>query len=95
MKHILLSLITAALMTGCGPHEPPAPPPSKKIIEKLSAVEQRNTVDFFADEKLRQRTTTIYYLIAEDGTVAEVGITTYTRTKVGDNYTTHSWVEKR
>lgn len=59
-----------------------------------SPVEQRVGIDLFDNQMVRSRAKTVYYLIAEDGTVAEVGLTDYTQAKVGTDYTATSWTRK-
>ena len=40
--------------------------------------------DWMDKQSLRSRAETVYYLIAEDGTVAEVKLPIYAKTKIGD-----------
>lgn len=94
---LLISIcIASTLLTSCEESEQTTPERAsgKKIIQKESPVEQRMGFDFFADEPLRQKTVTIYYLVAEDGTVAEVGLSDFVRTKIGDTYVADSWQNK-
>ena len=52
-------------------------------------------IDFFDGQSpLRQKTVTVYYLIAEDGTVVEVGLSDYAKTKIGDTYASDDWHTK-
>ncbi len=85
----------ATLMTGCEAYvDQSAPKITKKIIAKEAPVEQRMGCDFFADEPLRQKSVTIHYLIAEDGSVVEVGVSEYAIAQVGSNYTASAWRQK-
>lgn len=47
----------------------------KAISEKLATIEQR----------------TVYYLIAEDGTMTEVTLQEYARTKIGGVFQSDAW----
>lgn len=107
MKTKITNRITAALagaicgalcVAGCdienSTHYEPPPPVSKKIVAKECPVEQRMGFDVFADQPLRQKTVTIHYLVAEDGSVAEVGISDYATTQIGANYSITAWTRK-
>ena len=94
MKTLILTCILSLLTTGCDIKQAEKSSVSKKIIAKESPVEQRMSYDVFSKESLRQRSTTIYYLVAEDGTVAEVGLSDYSVTQVGSNYETDKWARK-
>lgn len=65
---------------------------SKTIIDKQASVENRfSGSDFFFGNGSITKSKTVYYLVAEDGTAAEVGLTDYSRTKVGDKYSSSDW----
>ena len=81
-------------VSGCDDSAPRRVPESKRIIMKESPVEQRMGFDVFADEPLRQKSVTVYYLIAEDGTVVEVGLSDFAKTNVGDEYSSSAWKVK-
>jgi hypothetical protein len=72
----------------------PPSPVSKKIIAKEAPVEQRMGIDLFADRPLRQKSVTIHYLVAEDGSVVEVGLSDYAATEIGSNYSSTAWARK-
>lgn len=94
---ILTAICVAACicLTACNQQNNVTPPPiSKKIVGKASPVEQRMGFDPFDNHPLRQKSETVFYLVAEDGTVAEVGLSTYTTTQIGSNYATHYWMRK-
>lgn len=85
-----------AVLVGCQVSEPGEPyvapvPTKKKIVEKLAPVEQRTTFDFFDNQSIRNRATTVYYLVAEDGTTVEVDMKTYAKVKVGSEYASFDW----
>ena len=71
-----------------------APTETKVIKMKVSPVEQRRRVDFFSDNTFEQRSQTVYYLVAEDGMVAEVGLSDFAEYEVGDSYSSNKWVRK-
>lgn len=98
MNHIHSLLIFACLgLSACDEYKmPEAPEPvKKKIILKAEPVEQRMGFDFFSNETFRQRSVTVYYLVAEDGTVAEVGLSDYAKTKIGDEFGSFNWKVKQ
>ena len=51
-------------------------------------------IDLFADRPLRQKSVTIHYLVAEDGSVVEVGLSDYAATEIGSNYSSTAWARK-
>ena len=85
-NYLLVITIAFALMSvSCDPTSPPPPPhPPKKVVEKIAPTEQRMSYDWMDSQSLRTRASTVYYLIAEDGTVAEVKLPIYAKTKIGD-----------
>lgn len=89
-KKITLALVSSLtlLLTSCDPDGTTSsyssPPPSKKVVEKISPTEQRMTYDWMDENSLRSRAKTIYYLISDDGTVMEVDLSVYAKTKIGD-----------
>jgi len=93
---ILVAAAGSLALFGLPSCEKGAPPTKqvKKIIMKDAPVEQRMGFDAFANEPLRQKSVTVYYLVAEDGTVAEVGLSDYARTNVGDKYASYNWTTK-
>ncbi len=66
---------------------------TKKIAEKIQSVEQRMTVDFFDKNAVRGRATTVFYLVADDGSTLEVDMKYYTHTDVGDSVESSQWKE--
>lgn len=59
----------------------------KTVIGKEHPNENRFSAgDFFFGSGSITKTKTIYYLIAEDGTVCEVGLSAYYKTKIGSKY---------
>ena len=69
---------------------------TKVIKMKTEAVEQRRSgIDLLNErETFALKSVTIYYLVAEDGMVVEVGLTDYARYDQGDEYTSNKWVVK-
>jgi hypothetical protein len=66
---------------------------AKTVIGKESPNENRlSPGDFFFGGGSITKTKTVYYLIAEDGTVCEVGLSAYHKTKIGDNYSCRHWM---
>lgn len=100
---ITLAVITflAIGLSTCGPPPPPKPPAprtiplTKTIIMKEAPVEQRLNFDFFAQQAIQEKAVTVYYLVAEDGTVVEVGLSDYAVTKVGGTYSSTKWRTKK
>ena len=65
---------------------------TKVVAEKLVATEQRLGIDFFdSNNEIRSRATSVYYLIAEDGTMAEVDRKEFVKVKVGQSFTSSKW----
>jgi hypothetical protein len=88
----LLLLAVALFFSGCDALEYTPPTPEvKTILMKEAVVEQRMGFDVFANETLRQKTVTVYYLVAEDGTVTEVGLSDYATAKIGGQFASASW----
>ena len=97
MKTHRIAVLIAFLVAGCNAqHEEPSPLVVKKLIAKESAIEKRLSVDFFAKESVKNRATTVYYLVAEDGDVIEVGLSEYSTAKIGSTYAaeSHQWKRK-
>ena len=95
MKRALLSFAAALALAGCDATVRLEPEPvAKRIIAKEAPVEQRMGFDLFADETFRQKSVTVHYLVAEDGTVAEVGLSDYATTEIGGLYSTSNWQRK-
>ena len=64
----------------------------KTISEKLASTEQRLGFDAFdTNNGFRSRATTVYYLIAEDGTMIEVTLQEYARVKIGQAIHSDAW----
>jgi hypothetical protein len=96
-KIFALAILAVAGLTACdAPNiQPPAPPPTKKIVDKISSVESRFSGAAFVFSKGSSfRPTTVYYLVAEDGSVCEVGLTQYAQTKVGTVSACPCWETK-
>lgn len=86
-----LAFLAFWLFCGC---ESPSPRVSveKTISEKLASTEQRLGFDAFdTNNGLRSRATTVYYLIAEDGTMIEVTLQEYARVKIGQAIQSDAW----
>lgn len=65
---------------------------TKKVIGKEAAIENRfSAVDVFFGNGSITKSQTVYYLIASDGSVTEVGMSDYSRTKIGDMYQSLGW----
>jgi len=86
-----IATLAGFLLCGCE-----APPPrvivEKTISEKLASTEQRLGFDVFdSNNGLRTRASTVYYLIAEDGTMIEVTLQEYARAKIGQAIHSDDW----
>jgi hypothetical protein len=100
MKYKLITTLFAFIyLSGCD--DPPTAhrasydaTETKKILMKEAPVEQRMSFDPFANEPLRQKSVTVYYLVAEDGTVVEVGLSDFAKTKVGGEFSSSAWKVK-
>ena len=90
-RMFVASVDVALLCCGC---EKPKPrvKVQKTIVEKLASTEQRLGYDFF-DRKnhFRSRAETVYYLIADDGTMIEVDLKMYAKAKVGQSFQSSEW----
>ncbi len=75
-------LIVLMLLCGCDSANSRRVPVSKVISEKLAATEQR---------AIRSRAESVYYLIAEDGTMVEVSLKEYAKSKVGQSFESSQW----
>lgn len=104
MKTLAL-IVIATLTLGCDENMWKPPPPesriqsqgqSKKIIAKQAPIENRVSAwdTLTGDGSIRTKSKTVYYLVADDGTVAEVGLSVYTTTQIGESFTTTSWENK-
>jgi hypothetical protein len=94
----IIAISVALLLVGCDACDEAMQPPklrqprqqeqevSKTIIAKEAPVEQRMGLDVFAKDPFQTKSATIYYLIAEDGTVVEVGLSDYATAHVGQPY---------
>jgi hypothetical protein len=92
----LLLLLITALLAACGPSTPTVPPPriTKKIILKIAPVEQRMQFSLFTEPAWAPKTVTVYYLVAKDGTMAEVPLGEFAQYEVGDEYSAEAHVWK-
>lgn len=88
-------LLTCLVLVGCQlPGEVAAPEPIVKVVsEKLAAVEQQLDFDPFDKQGLRNRATSVYYLIADDGSRVIVTLKEYSHAKVGDEFSSTQWKE--
>ena len=97
MRILIMTVYAAAMLAvgGCD-YLPEAPKPIEKIIiEKQAPVENRfSGGDFFFGSGSITKSRTVYYLIADDGTVADVGLSDYARQKIGEPYATLTWEVK-
>lgn len=95
INHMILMLVCTALLFCTGCDVPPYVPPPlevKKIIEKSAPNENRFSAgDFVFGKGSVTKTRTVYYLIAEDGTVCEVGLSEYHKTKIGSMASCSQW----
>jgi hypothetical protein len=91
-RRSLLASLAVLSLGGCSR----GPAVTKRIAAKDSPVENRVSVLDTATGggSVRTKSTTVYYLIAEDGTACEVGMSAWHRTKVGDSFTSSGWEEK-
>lgn len=94
-----LILIAACLALSACHSEPlessPPPSPTVKIVAaKVSPVEQRRHFDWLSKDPWRERSVTVYYLVAKDGMVVEVGLTDFTKTNIGDSFASFNWSTK-
>jgi hypothetical protein len=86
-----ISTLVGFLLCGC---EAPSPRAivEKTISEKLASTEQRLGFDVFDNNNgFRSRASTVYYLIAEDGTMIEVTLREYARVKIGQAIHSADW----
>ena len=68
---------------------------SKIIIAKENPIENRfSAADFLFGNGSITKSETVYYLVAEDGTVCEVTVSKWAKTKIGDSFLCPLWVEK-
>jgi hypothetical protein len=87
-------MLGATVFTGCD-LPPPMPDESKVIIDKTSPNENRfSGTEFIFQGTVVTKTQTVYYLIAEDGTVCEVGLTKYHQSNIGDTVACAMWEVK-
>jgi hypothetical protein len=65
---------------------------TKTIVAKESPIENRlsGTEILFGSGSIT-KSETVYYLIAEDGTIVETDIVTWAKVKIGESYTTRYW----
>lgn len=95
MKHGfgLVVILLASMFLACGCDElKPRVKVGKVISEKLASTEQRLGYDpFDSNNHFRSRAETVYYLIAEDGTMIEVDLKEYAKTKVGQSVQSSDW----
>lgn len=86
-----ISLAAVLLFSGCD-SAGNRPPVRKVISEKLTATEQRVSFDPWDNKNsIRSRAESVYYLIAEDGTIAEVSLKEYAKLKVGQSFESSHW----
>lgn len=93
MKTLLVITALMLALVGCGEPAVESAAVSKVVKEKLASIEQRLSYDAFDKTAYRSRATPVYYLIAEDGTCAEVSLGEYARANVG-KLATERWVSK-
>lgn len=72
---------------------PTGPTQTKVIVEKLSPTELEPTLDFLDDQSVRNRSVTVYYLVAEDRTMVKVDRRTWVRTRTGESFGSNRWRE--
>lgn len=91
LKIVALPLALLCLACGCEPRKPRVKV-GKVISEKLASTEQRLGYDMFdSKNSFRSRAETVYYLIADDGTMIEVDLKKYAKTKVGQSIESSDW----
>lgn len=91
LKLVAIPLAFICLFCGC---EKPSPrvKAGKVISEKLASTEQRLGFDAFDSKNaFRSRAETVYYLIAEDGTMIKVGLKEYAKVKAGQTIESADW----
>ena len=91
---ILIGMIIGAI-NGTGTFHNIGVTDTKVVSSKTSALESRfnTTAYMLSDHGSGVKPTTIYYLVAKDNTVCEVGVGVFSNTKEGDNFT-GNWVNK-
>lgn len=68
---------------------------SKVIAAKESPIESRvSAMEIAFGSGSITKSVTVYYLVATDGSITEVDVSTWARTNVGDTYTTSRWEQK-
>ncbi len=91
LKRLVLSLALICFVCGCDERKPRVKV-ANVISEKLASTEQRLGYDFFdSKNSFRSRAETVYYLIADDGTMIEVDLKQYAKTKVGQSVESSDW----
>jgi hypothetical protein len=81
---LALALAASLLLIGCELPPPPPPPPAKVVVLKKEVVESRISAwDTMTKKGVTTKSQTVYYLIASDGTVCEVGLSEFVVTKEG------------
>ena len=91
LRLVVLNVALICLCCGCETRSPRVKI-AKVISEKLASTEQRLGYDFFDSKNhFRSRAETVYYLIAEDGTMIEVDLKEYAKTKVGQSVQSSDW----
>jgi hypothetical protein len=72
--------------------QPAFPEIMKTVSDKVAPIENRlSGTDFFFGNGSVTKSRTVYYLISEDGYRVEVGIQEYSKTKIGDTFTSRYW----
>lgn len=89
---IVFTLLTVAILA---PNDSgkPVPSGSKNIAAKQMAVEYVEQYDLMTSRKI-VIPRNAYYLIADDGTCIDVGLSEFYRVKEGDSYMSYDWKVK-
>lgn len=85
-------MIVLLIFCGCDSANSRRVATAKVISEKLASTEQRMSFDpFDSKNSFRSRASTVYYLIADDGTMVEVSLQEYAKARVGQSFSSFSW----
>lgn len=88
----ILAVAVLFLSIGCETANSRRVKVSKVVSEKLASTEQRMSFDAFDSKNAwRSRASTVYYLIADDGTMIEVSLKEYAKAKVGQTIESADW----
>lgn len=93
MKKVLI-VISGLILSACSLPKNEGKNEGKTVIDKISPNENRlSRADLIFGQGSITKTETVYYLVAEDATVCEVGMTNYFKVKIGQKYSCF-WMSK-